>query len=230
MRLPKVFKWASMLLMIAIMFAGTNPAAFAETDQNKSVFDCVENSKDCDEQLDQLNSPEEPAADSSQEEKAVGYSLGDFVRTFLAFLFVIGLLFVLLKFINRKNRMFSQHRFMKNVGGLSLGQQKSVQLVMIGDKYYLIGVGEDVRLLKEITDEKEIENLEAYFQDDEMKAPPTVLTTLFKKVTGQKEEPQEDKGSDTDFNQLFTTRIDEMREERKRQLKRLEEKERRKDE
>ena len=45
---------------------------------------------------------------------------------------------------------------MKNMGGISLGQHKSIQLVVIGETYYLIGVGDDISLLKEITDPEEI--------------------------------------------------------------------------
>ena len=48
---------------------------------------------------------------------------------------------------------------MKNMGGISLGQHKSIQLVVIGESYYLIGVGDDIRLLKEITDPDEIDKL-----------------------------------------------------------------------
>ena len=54
---------------------------------------------------------------------------------------------------------------MKNMGGISLGQQKSVQLVVIGNQYYLIGVGDDIRLLKEITDRTEIETLTEYYEE-----------------------------------------------------------------
>ena len=55
---------------------------------------------------------------------------------------------VLLKFVNRKNRMYQQNRLMKNMGGISLGQHKSIQLVVIGESYYLIGVGDDITSIK----------------------------------------------------------------------------------
>ncbi len=74
--------------------------------------------------------------------------------------------------------MFDQHRMMKNVGGLSLGQHKSIQLVVIGGSYYLIGVGDEVRLLKEITDPKEIEALESYFDEDDIQSPPGLVNKL----------------------------------------------------
>ena len=53
---------------------------------------------------------------------------------------------------------------MKNMGGISLGQHKSIQLVVIGESYYLIGVGDDIRLLKEITDPEEIDKLSSFMK------------------------------------------------------------------
>ena len=55
--------------------------------------------------------------------------------------------------------------FMKNMGGISLGQHKSIQLVVIGESYYLIGVGDDIRLLKEITDPAEIDKLIEFYEE-----------------------------------------------------------------
>ena len=55
---------------------------------------------------------------------------------------------------------------MKNMGGISLGQQKSIQLVVIGEAYYLIGVGDDIRLLKEITDTEEINKLVEFYKKE----------------------------------------------------------------
>ena len=84
----------------------------------------------------------------------------------MAFVFVVGLLFGLLKVINRKNRLYDKSRFMKNMGGISLGQHKSIQLVVIGESYYIIGVGDDIRLLKEITDPEEIDTLVEFYKGE----------------------------------------------------------------
>ena len=137
----------------------------AEVDQNKSVSDYFDPEKNELQDIENMNVEDEPAADRLQDGAAVGLSGWDYAKSLFALLFVVGLLLALLKFINRKNRMFDQHRMMKNVGGLSLGQHKSIQLVVIGGSYYLIGVGDEVRLLKEITDPKEIEALESYFDE-----------------------------------------------------------------
>ena len=71
-----------------------------------------------------------------------------------------------MKFINRKNKLYDKTRLMKNMGGISLGQHKSIQLVVIGETYYIIGVGDDIRLLKEITDPEEIKTLVEFYEGE----------------------------------------------------------------
>ena len=126
-------------------------------------FDCIENrTRMCEDE------DETPAVEDRRPNKtAVGLSAWDYIKTLFALVFVVGLLFGLLKFVNRKNRMYDKNRLMKNMGGISLGQHKSIQLVVIGETYYLIGVGDDIRLLKEITDPEEIDKLKSFYEEVE---------------------------------------------------------------
>ena len=39
---------------------------------------------------------------------------------------------------------------MQNLGGVGVSQGKSVQLLQVGNSLFLVGVGEDITLLKEI--------------------------------------------------------------------------------
>lgn len=217
-------------LLLVLFFAILPEVVHAETDENKSVSDWMEQDKNDGQEVKKVNEEDSPAADRSQDGAAVGLSGWDYFKTFFALLFVIGLLFALLKFINRKNRMFDQHRLMKNVGGLSLGQQKSIQLVIIGDSYYLIGVGDEVRLLKEITDPEEIRALESYFDEDELQSPPGFVNKLLAALPINKSNSSNESDQPADFKKMFTSRLDELKAERKKHLNRLAEKESRKDE
>jgi len=186
-----------------------------------NVFDCIENDKDCEEGITPV------IEDNVDETKpAVALSVWEYIKVVFALVFVVGLLFFLLKFINRKNRMYDKTRLMKNMGGISLGQHKSVQLVVIAESYYLIGVGEDIRLLKEITDPAEIERLMAFYEEAESGPKTGWLDILL-----SREKPSK-KTTDTtsDFSNVFNTRLDEMKEERKRHFDKLTKKERGKDE
>lgn len=148
-----------------------------------------------------------------------------------ALLFVVGLLFGLLKLVNRKNRLYDKNRFMKNMGGISLGQHKSIQLVTIGESYYLIGVGDDIRLLKEITEPEEIDKLVQFYEGDNGEMATGMLNRVLMKMTGQLKKGQTHQTKESaDFGELFKSRLDEMKEERNRQIGRLTEKERNPDE
>ncbi|MFC5603075.1 flagellar biosynthetic protein FliO [Sporosarcina koreensis] len=221
-----------LLRFLLVLFIALLPIGIvhAEVDPNKSVSDCLGKDNDCGQDSKIVNEKKQPAADRTQDGAAVGLSWWDYTKTFLALIFVVGLLFALLKFINRKNRMFDQHRLMKNVGGISLGQQKSIQLVVIGDSYYLIGVGDEVRLLKEITEPEEIEALESYLVEDEIQSPQGLVNKLVTMLPIGKGDATEENEQSADFKKMFTSRLDELRAERKKHLNRLAEKESRKDE
>jgi flagellar protein FliO/FliZ len=220
-----------LLPLLLVLFIAILPeVVHAETDENKSVSDWMEQDKKDGQEVKKVNEEDSPAANRSQDGAAVGLSGWDYFKTIFALLFVVGLLFALLKFINRKNRMFHQHRLMKNVGGLSLGQQKSIQLVVIGETYYLIGVGDEVRLLKEITDPEEVRSLESYFNEDELQTPQGLVNKLLAVLPINKGDTSVENDQPADFKKLFTSRLDELKAERKKHMNRLAEKESRKDE
>jgi flagellar protein FliO/FliZ len=78
------------------------------------------------------------------------------VNVVLALVFIIGLFYLIVKLLAKKNKMFQTGRAVKTLGGASIGQNKSVQVVEIGRSLYVVGVGEDVTLLSKIEDADEI--------------------------------------------------------------------------
>lgn len=216
------------ILLICLLGVFPNSSAFADD----NVFFCTENPDKCD---DDKAPVVEPTPDNDMDEKnnasTVGLSAWDYIKTGFALVFVIGLLFALLKFINRKSRLYNKSQLMKNVGGISLGQHKSVQLVVVGDRYYLIGVGDDIRLLKEITDRAEIDTLTEYYEEGDGSSTEGWLVRLTTWFSGRrKENANPSNNESTDFSNIFNTRLKEMKEERKRQISKLTEKERNQDE
>lgn len=207
----------------------TLPSHFVSADDN--VLDCIKNPEQC-EGNDFVD--KEKSDTEENEKSAVGVTAWDYTRTIFALLFVVALLFGLLKFINNRNRMYDKNRLMKNMGGLSLGQHKSIQLVHVGNTYYLIGVGEEIRLLKEITDEEEIATLVAYYEEVDENLPTGTLNQILSMFTSRKNKKGDKydhrQNEPQDFGNIFNTRLDEMKEERKRRLSQMTEKERDEDE
>ncbi|MCY8586897.1 flagellar biosynthetic protein FliO, partial [Bacillus haynesii] len=67
-------------------------------------------------------------------------SIFDFVKMIGALLFVIFLIYALVKFMNKRNRLLKPFQYVENIGGTSLGQNKSVQLIKVGNRVLVVGV------------------------------------------------------------------------------------------
>lgn len=222
------------IALLLLLILGIAPYSTVSADgKNLFLSDCLDDKKDCEDDVkkDSEDKVDEPAADNTSKPATLGSSAGDYIKTLFALVFVIGLLYALLKFINRRNRLYDKTRLMKNMGGISLGQHKSIQLVVIGETYYLIGVGDDIRLLKEVTDADEIEKLTEFYQEDATPLASGMLEKMLNKLSGKENKKQSESTDEpTEFSTIFNTRLDEMKEERKRQLSRLTEKGRKRDE
>ncbi|WP_243386871.1 flagellar biosynthetic protein FliO [Bacillus kexueae] len=96
--------------------------------------------------------PEVPAAE---------ISFVEFIKMIFAFLFVLLLIYLLMRFLKSKNRLFQGSSYIELLGGTSLGQNRSIQLVKVGDRVFVLGVGDSIQLLKEIDEDEEIERIKA---------------------------------------------------------------------
>ncbi|MFC0612871.1 flagellar biosynthetic protein FliO [Scopulibacillus daqui] len=82
-----------------------------------------------------------------------------FLKLLGALAVVIALIYFLYKVLGKRTKAFQEYGAIKNIGGVSVGPNRSVQLVRVGSKILVIGVGENVQLLKEVTDEPKVEEL-----------------------------------------------------------------------
>src|SRR5699024_3113253 len=64
---------------------------------------------------------------------------------------IIAVLRGLLKYLNTRHKLFAYVTVLENLGSVSGGQNKTGQIVRIGKRFYAIGVGDNIELLKEIT-------------------------------------------------------------------------------
>ncbi len=79
-------------------------------------------------------------------------------------LFLIYLLFWLLK----KNRSIIKSNVFNHLGGLSLGQNKSIQIVEIGNKIYILGIGDNINLVNIIENNDDLDYIKEsidYYQN-----------------------------------------------------------------
>lgn len=216
------------LTVIALIFFTPQPTAIvvAEDSQNESVYENI-NMQEQENNQNQLN--ENPGIQDELQQNgetevqgdALSITAWDFIKMIFALGFIIFLIYVLLKFVTKKNRVFQQGQTIVNLGGTNLGQNKSVQMVKVGKRVLVVGVGESITLLKEIEDEQESKRI----IEDLEKKQETVIDSkdIFQKLASTI--VQQSKGKKTISNSntsVFSTKLNEqlqkIKEERTKQF------------
>jgi len=216
----QIVLWIPVLLMMCFIpihtsLASTTDPSAKECTENDDLSGCNEGEEEDQEEGQGSSSPLNQSDD--EESPSLVWNI---VKLVLALGFIIILIYGLLKFVNRRNQMISNVRTMQNLGGISLGQQKSMQLVRIGDRYYVVGVGDNVELLTEITDEHTIKELSNTAEDEPLN-PGARLASILSK--NKNESPQESDSS-IQFQQLFQSELKSLKEKREKVIEKQQQK------
>jgi len=82
-----------------------------------------------------------------------------FIKFIFSFILVVGLLILLLRYLSRRSRTLQSSGPVIPLGGQPLGNNRSLQIVLIGQTIYIIGVGDTVTLLRTISQGEEYQHL-----------------------------------------------------------------------
>lgn len=222
MQVYKSFQFVMIFaFLVTFLFLYPMPTSVYASSDTNSIEYCMKNPEACKDDV-------EPAAEKEQVVSAAGdVSAWEYIKMIFALIFVVALFYALMKFLNKKNLKYQHNQMVQNLGGISLGAQKSVQLLQVGKSLYLVGVGEDVQLLREITDPQEVEQLLALYNErQEYAASSPYIAELLSKF---KKNPQStssnvEKNQDS-FGKLFEKKITEIKHERSEELEKWKQKE-----
>jgi flagellar protein FliO/FliZ len=103
---------------------------------------------------------------------------------------ILVLIYALIKFLALKQKKLQPNQAINLVGGTPLGNNKSLQLVKIAGKVYLIGVADQITLIKEFSNADEINMLES-----DLEKQPTFFSNSFPGISKKQPMPF--------FNSLF---------------------------
>ena len=118
-------------------------------------------------------------------------------------LLILVMIYGLIKFLALKQKKLQPNQAVTLMGGTPLGNNKSLQLVKVGGKVYMIGVGDDVSLIKEFTAEAEI----GLIEKDLVKQPTMFSNPKFKlpaNLFGDRNTDAPKEIKQNGFEQLFT--------------------------
>ncbi len=209
--------------LVLLMFTTFYQHAYAAS---PNVKDCMEDKADCSKEEGSTSKKTEDSDDTSSDSSSIkndnGSLLFELVKMVFALLLVIALIYVLLKFLNKRNKLFSQVKALENIGGISVGQNKSIQIVRIGTKVYIIGVGDNVEMLQEITDE-EVKNDLLKSNDTKDFQAGNLVTSLFQAKSDEDQTSAKQKKNE--FKKLFSTELDRLKQGRKKMINQYEQKE-----
>ncbi|WP_413231378.1 flagellar biosynthetic protein FliO [Mesobacillus sp. S13] len=220
-QLLRIIRTASTILFL--LAALLSPIGLASAEQlNKSVQDCMKNPESCDD--GQADKTTKQSDDTTKSQVGVGFL--DFLRMILATAFVAALIYFLLKFINKKSIMYKSSQLVENLGGTSLGANRSVQIVKAGNKLLIVGVGENIQLLKEIDDPEEYSQVIQEYNNkmEQLVQPSDIVTRLLKRA-------KKDGGNQrSEFSALLKNQLNDMASGRKKMLEEIQKKGSEKDE
>lgn len=185
--------------------------------QGKSVWDSVNDSKKNDNKGEN-KSPEikEPA-----ENESTFFML---VKLIFMLGIVLAILFFVLRFIQKKSISFQDGKNLQSLGGIGVGQNRSVQLIKTGNSVLVVGVGDTVTLLKEITNEDEVKMM---LEQRPAQQVSTMANQLKSKWLNRQESSlktdEVSKDQTANFKNLLASLTNERKEQRKEIQKAFEE-------
>lgn len=204
-----LIKYVLLFLSMIVVFISYSQIAFAE---NEYVDECLENPENCEEESGTETEQETNETESEllEGDSSSGSLIFELVKLFFALLFVLALIYVFLYFLKRRNKLGSRLKALENIGGISVGQNKSIQLIRLADRLYIIGVGEDITLLQEIKDDTLIE--EIMKEKEEQVGDLTggsLLTSILKKKDKSQDENKDN------FKNLYQQELKNLQQNRK---------------
>ena len=198
-----------MVFTYALLFGSTISFFSVHVDaSNSMVGECFQNIALCQE------NDETDADTESTESASVNITVMDYIKIFFSLIVVLGLLIFVLKFLNKRNLAYQHSSTIRNIGGISVGPQKSVQIVQVGKSIFVVGVGDEVRLLKEVSSEEEKEQLLAMYNEKQVIG--STKPYIFELFSSKKKQQPVKKTAN--FEQQFKAKIAEIQKERSDEL------------
>jgi flagellar protein FliO/FliZ len=99
-----------------------------------------------------------------------------FIKFIVSFVLVIGLMIGLLRFLSKRSRLLQSNGPVLSIGGHMLGNNRSLQVVLIGQTIYILGVGETITLIRSISQGEEYQHLLESFESQAEGQSPQWLT------------------------------------------------------
>lgn len=182
MQIVSLLKKISLTFAVVFLFSSFNSHQVAFGAGSGTVYDAYSK--------DQQSKKENPSTVLATEQPALVPSFIKFIFSFAA---IIILLLLCLKFLKSKSKPILSQGPIHSLGGYPLGGSKSLQMVMIGKTLYILGIGNEVRLLQTIEPGEEQDLImQSLVEQTEQKKQPINIRKFFKKGAAKQSQQTED--------------------------------------
>jgi flagellar protein FliO/FliZ len=148
-------------------------------------------------------------------------AIGNAIGVIVALVIVIILIVFTLRFLSSRTRAWGQNRSLRSLGGIALGQNKSLQVIEVGGRVYLVGVGENVTLIDRIDDAEEAGRLIAVLENP---APQPIKVPLLgewlNRLRGGRKDSETESWNVSEFEAMLRSNL-ERQAGRKQQFESL---------
>ena len=197
------------LLFVTIQLLHVPYTIYAE---DVNVTDCLENEDCLEEEMEQPKEQDESDSELLADTESTPNSLAfNIVKMFFALLLVLALIYGILIILRRRNKLYQHSDVLENLGGIPLGPNRSIQIIRVGSSIYMVGVGENVEMLQELTDE-EVKTMLLQKEDE---TNPS-MTSFFEKILSQNKKSQE--VSDDHFSDKLKAELNKLQFNRKNMI------------
>jgi flagellar protein FliO/FliZ len=152
-----------------------------------------------------------------------GSLAGSLVWVIVALLLVIGLIVLFIKILSARNRSWGINRTLRSLGGVTVGQNKSLQIVEFAGRLYIVGVGDEVTLLDKIEDPDTAASIIAMMEEQTSKSwSPATVSDLWNKFRnrGKATESEQEPWNSNAFQEMLDENL-QRQADHKKQVKTL---------
>lgn len=139
-----------------------------------------------------------------------GYVL-QLIWVFVVLIVILFLIIYTIKFLSNRNKLWRSNQGIDLLTGIGVGTNRSVQVVEVGGKLYIVGVGENVTLLDKIEDPEQVSTLK---QQLEMRqtfgSDPIGAALRALRERKQSKSVQDEELSAASFQDVFNEKIRRM--------------------
>ena len=128
-------------------------------------------------------------------------------------LLILVMIYGLIKFLAVRQKKLQPNQAVKLMGGTPLGNNKSLQLVKVGEKVYLIGVGDQVTLIKEFSESDEINSIETDLESQStlFTSPLATISTSIVSFSKEQLSKRMESKSNSSFEHLFKQSLNKQK-------------------